>query len=325
MLYNHVDDYYTWGRRYMQDKHKTKEHPLNELTELRKQVTDLERSQVEHMRVADALRKSEKRFRTLIEKSPEVTSFTDINHKRIYVSPNITAILGYSVEEFLTLDRSNCYHPEDFVMTEQERYWAYQHPGQLTSFVSRMRHKNGSWRWVEVSLRNLRKEPSVRAMVVNFRDIAKLKEAEIELEMKSRSLEEVNIALRVLLEQRARDQNETEDRIIRNVTNLVQPYIDLLKEKRLDEQQRTYLNVIETNLKNIVSPFAKKLISIYENFTPLEIRVADFIRDGKSAKEIAKAFGVSENAINLHRQHIRNKLGLNKRKINLRTYLLSLQ
>jgi DNA-binding NarL/FixJ family response regulator len=145
-----------------------------------------------------------------------------------------------------------------------------------------------------------------------------------ELRMKSLSLEEVNTALKVLLEQREKDKNELEDKILFNVRKLILPYCSSLKQRQLDDEQRTYLDVLETNLKNIISPFAKRLTSIHENFTPLEIKVADFIRDGKTVKEIAAAFGVSESAINLHRQHIRNKLGLNNQKINLRTYLLSL-
>ena len=92
----------------------------------------------------------------------------------------------------------------------------------------------------------------------------------------------------------------------------------------MDDEQRTYLDVLETNLKNIISPFAKKLTSIHENFTPQEIRVADLIRDGKTVKEIALTFSVSETTINAHRQHIRNKLGLSNQKISLKTYLLSL-
>jgi DNA-binding NarL/FixJ family response regulator len=149
-------------------------------------------------------------------------------------------------------------------------------------------------------------------------------EAERNLNMKSRSLEEVNTALRVLLEQREQDKNELEDKILFNVRKLILPYIDSLKQRQLDDDQRTYLDVLETNLKNIISPFAKKLTSIHDNFTPQEIKVADLIRDGKTVKEIASAFGVSESAINVHRQHIRNKLGLNNQKINLRSYLLSL-
>lgn len=150
------------------------------------------------------------------------------------------------------------------------------------------------------------------------------REAERELSMKSRSVEEVNTALKVLLEQREKDKDELEDKILFNVRKLILPYVDSLKKRQLDDEQRTYLNVLETNLKNIISPFAKKLTTIFENFTPQEIKVADFIRDGKTVKEIAVALGVSDNAINVHRQHIRNKLGLNNQKISLRTYLLSL-
>lgn len=164
-----------------------------------------------------------------------------------------------------------------------------------------------------------------------FRDITEqkqilnaLEQRERELMVKSKTLEEVNIALKVLLEQREKDKNEEEDKILFNVRKLILPYIDSLRQRRLDNEQATYLDIIETNLKNIISPFAKKLSSIQESFTPLEIRVADFIREGKTAKEIARTFGVSESAINLHRQHIRNKLGLNNKKINLRTYLLTL-
>ncbi len=164
-----------------------------------------------------------------------------------------------------------------------------------------------------------------------FRDVTEQKKTlealelrERELIVKSKTLEEVNIALKVLLEQREKDKNEQEDKILFNVRKLILPYIDSLRQRRLDDEQRVYLDILETNLKNIISPFAKKLTSIQDNFTPLEIRVADFIRDGKTAKEIANTFGVSESAINLHRQHIRNKLGLNNKKINLTTYLLSL-
>ena len=157
-----------------------------------------------------------------------------------------------------------------------------------------------------------------------IQDITNRKETERELERKSLSLEEVNTALRVLLQQRERDKNEVEDHILRNVKDLVLPYIDTLKQRRLDEQQAAYLGVLETNLKNIVSPFMQKLTSVYGSFTPAEIKVANFIRDGKTVKEIAQIIGVSESSVNTHRQHVRNKLGLANQKTNLRTYLMSL-
>ncbi len=156
------------------------------------------------------------------------------------------------------------------------------------------------------------------------RDITEQKRGEEELRIKTLNLEEVNAALRILLKQREQDKDEMEDKIISNVKKLVLPYLERLKEKRLDHEQKTYVDILETNLKNIISPFVQKMVYVYSQFTPTEIMVANLIRDGRTIKEIARISGVSENAINHHRQNIRDKLGLNKRKINLKSYLMSL-
>ena len=88
--------------------------------------------------------------------------------------------------------------------------------------------------------------------------------------------------------------------------------------------KRQFLEILESNLNDIVSPFLKKLSSQYLNLTPTEIQVANLIREGKSTKEIAEVLTISERAIEFHRNNIRDKLGLKKEKANLRSYLLSL-
>lgn len=113
------------------------------------------------------------------------------------------------------------------------------------------------------------------------RDITEAKKAEEELKVKSVNLEEVNAALRVLLKQRELDQNEMEERICSNVKKLVLPYLEKLRAKKMNDEQKNYLDILETNLNNIVSPFLKKMTSVYSNFTPTEILVADLIKDGK--------------------------------------------
>jgi PAS domain S-box-containing protein len=165
---------------------------------------------------------------------------------------------------------------------------------------------------------------TIRGVGGFLRDITERKNAEEELRVKSLNLEEVNAALRVLLKQRDNDKGEMEDKILNNVKKLVLPYVERLKEKRLDQEQKTYLDILETNLRNIISPFVQKMAYVYSHFTPTEILVANLIRDGKSIKEIARICGVSENAVNHHRQNIRDKLGLNRQKINLKSYLMSL-
>jgi two-component system cell cycle sensor histidine kinase/response regulator CckA len=129
-------------------------------------------------RAEEELKKSEERFRTLVEKSSEVIILYDKGRKRTYVSPTITKVLGYTVEEFLPMDRNGYIDPDKINEVEAARSYILAKPGETATFVSRFRHKDGSWRWIESSLRNLLDEPSVHSVVVNFHDITDRKMAE---------------------------------------------------------------------------------------------------------------------------------------------------
>jgi DNA-binding CsgD family transcriptional regulator/GAF domain-containing protein len=153
----------------------------------------------------------------------------------------------------------------------------------------------------------------------------KLKERGAELEIKSRDLEELNTALRVLLRQRDEDRTTLEDNFLSNIKHLVQPYLERVRNSGLDEQQQSYMNILESNINEIISPLACKLNSRHLNLSALEIQVANLIMDGKRTKEIASLLNLSAKTIEVHRKNIRKKLGLTNRKTNLRTHLLSLQ
>ena len=81
----------------------------------------------------------------------------------------------------------------------------------------------------------------------------------------------------------------------------------------------------EANLKNIVSPFLKKLGLRCANLTVQETRVADLVKNGKTTKEISQLLQVTPAAVNFHRNNIRKKLGLSNQKANLAVYLASLE
>ena len=67
-----------------------------------------------------------------------------------------------------------------------------------------------------------------------------------------------------------------------------------------------------------------KLSTALHNLTFSEIEVANFIREGKTSKEIAELLKISKDTVDTHRQNIRKKLGMNGKKQNLQSYLLSL-
>ena len=151
-----------------------------------------------------------------------------------------------------------------------------------------------------------------------------LKKRENELEAQSHHLAEVNTALRVLLKQREDDKKELGEMVLRNVRELVSPYLRQLTDGRLDPRQRTLARIIETNLDNIVSPFSDRLASGSVQLTPVEIRVASLIKEGKTNKEIAQILFIAKNTVLFHRHNIRSKLNLKNKKINLRSHLLSI-
>lgn len=92
----------------------------------------------------------------------------------------------------------------------------------------------------------------------------------------------------------------------------------------MDNNDMTYVNLIESSLNEILSPFSRKLSAKFSQLTPKEIQVANLIKDGKSSKEIAKLLNVSSGAIDVDRYRIRTKLGLKHKKANLQSYLTSL-
>lgn len=170
----------------------------------------------------------------------------------------------------------------------------------------------------------------VTQLAVYGRDITRqkqaengLKQREATLKIRTKELEEVNSALKVLLKQRGADKTEIEEKVLFNVKELVLPYAQELKKTRLDAKQKAYLNVLQSNLNNIISPFTYRLSSQYSGLTPTEIRVASLVKEGHTAKEIAEMLTVSVRTIEFHKKGIRRKLGLRNRKVNLRAHLLS--
>ena len=146
-----------------------------------------------------------------------------------------------------------------------------------------------------------------------------------ELKDKAKNLQEVNTALKVLLKRRDADKKELEEKVLLNVREMIEPYLNKLKKTKLDEMQKTYLGIIESNLNDIISPFVCGVSINLLNFTPTELQVAKLVKQGKITKEIASILNLSAKTIEFHRDNIRKKLDINNKKINLRTYLLSLE
>jgi len=139
------------------------------------------------------------------------------------------------------------------------------------------------------------------------------------------NLEEANTALEVLLRKREKDKTHLEENMLFNVKELVIPYLEKLSTGPLEERQEVLLNIAKSNLNEVISPFVRGLSSRYLRLTPTEIQMANLIKQGRTTKEIAEMLCLAPSTIDFHRDNIRNKLGIKKKKVNLKTYLSSLQ
>jgi PAS domain S-box-containing protein len=267
----------------------------------------------------EALRESEERYKTFIDSTSDMVFLKDDRFRNIIVNKSLLKFSGKAEEEiigktdleFMPAAGANFARLTDIKASKSS---------SIVISEQAIGDRIYETRKFPVSLKG-----NVTGVGGFIRDITEQKRSEEDLRIKSLNLEEVNAALRVLLRQIERDKGELEERILFNVKKLVFPYVDILKRRKMDEEQKMYLHVIESNLKNIVSPFVQKMMYAFSGFTPTEILVANFVKEGRTVKEISAILGVSENAVNRHRQHVRNKLGLNKRKINLKVYLMSLK
>lgn len=241
-------------------------------------------------------------------------------------------ILGYSVDdlidhsaEIIHVDRK---HHLDFERRIDESFSR----NETAFFEFKVKRKDGEVIPTEHTV-SLLKDGSgdpvgivsmIKDITVRKKEEKKLQKAEKNLRIQARELMESNAALKVLLKQREHDQKEFENNILSNVKHLIMPYIEKMKRNREMSKEFDYLTRIEANLKEIMSPFSKRMSFQYMDFTPKEILVADLIKDGKQDKDIAEVLNISLDTVKFHRKNIRKKLGIYGKKANLRTQLLSL-
>ena len=280
------------------------------------------------------MRESEAKYRLLVQNLPCFIYKGYKDWSVEFIDGKIKALTGHSMEEFNSRRKkwSDVVAEEDMADVRKAFIMALKSDGSYVREY-RIKTKGDEYRWIQE-----------RAMIVCdergdidyvsgvFFDTTEqkraeeaLRKSETELQLKSSHLEEVNAALRVLLKRREEDKLEVEGSFLTNVKELIVPYVEKLKRSQLDPHQITLVKILDTHLKEMVSPFIKQFTSRFLNLTPTELRVASLIKDGRRNKDIAQVLSVSVNTIRSHRYNLRCKLGLKNKKVNLRSHLLSLQ
>ncbi len=149
-----------------------------------------------------------------------------------------------------------------------------------------------------------------------------LQETNRQLMLEHQALQESNTALRIVLARIEQEKQEIYRDIKTNVEKILMPILHALA-LRLPPAQMKYVEMLQTNLEEITSPFISQLSLSYHSMTPTEITICNMIRNGMRTKEIAETRGVSGATINRHREKIRRKLKITNQSVNLATFLQS--
>ncbi|MBV9180832.1 MAG: diguanylate cyclase, partial [Acidobacteria bacterium] len=121
-------------------------------------------------------------FRLITENAADMIAVVDRSGKRIYNSPAYERVLGYSTDELLSSTSINQVHPADRERVLQAADKA-RTTGRGQRLEYRMRHKDGSWRFLESTASPVKnKRGEIEKLVVVNRDISERKRAEEKLE-----------------------------------------------------------------------------------------------------------------------------------------------
>jgi PAS domain S-box-containing protein len=149
----------------------------------------------ERKRMLEELRRSEARFRALIENGSDLISILDTEGRFVYESPSSVRILGFEPQELIGRSALEFAHPDDLPgLQEVLNQIAQSSAGQPIPAEGRFRHKDGSWRYLETISHNWLDDPAINGIVVNARDVTERRVTE-------QALQRAEVSYRQLFEE----------------------------------------------------------------------------------------------------------------------------
>ncbi len=142
----------------------------------------------------------------------------------------------------------------------------------------------------------------------------------LKLMVESQSLQESNIAMKEVLASIESSKKENLLRIQSNIDKIMMPLVKKL-QAGANDTQISYLNLLDTNLRDMTSPFIGKLEIQFASLSPREVEICKMLMNGMTSKEIATALNTSVGTVFNQRKTIRKKLGISSDNINLVSFL----
>ena len=282
-----------------------------------------------YIKAQEKLQTTENLFRRTFNQAPIGAAMVSLDFKFLRVNQELCRIVGYSAEELLEIGFPDITHPDDLGKNIQYAKDLVQGLIDQYQMDKRYIRKNGDPIWIKLSVRLIRDTSGAPLfylpMIEDINDRKKQEEEiqrkQSELQAHASKLEEMNTALNVLIEHRYVEKQKREDEIIAGFKKLIFPYFDISIKNKSREEISLIFDILNRNIKEVLFKGNESTELMFKTFTPLEVQVADLIKQNKSTKEIANILHTSVRAIYFHRENIRKKLNLTRNKTNLKTFL----
>jgi diguanylate cyclase (GGDEF)-like protein/PAS domain S-box-containing protein len=125
---------------------------------------------VEKEAAASLTESRERRFRALVQSSSDLVFVVDAQRAVTHASPSCTEVLGYEPARMLGSESSVLVHPDEIAELRDTIGRAKEQSGATAQFSFRVRHRDGTWRWLEGIATNLLDDPAVQGVVINAHD-----------------------------------------------------------------------------------------------------------------------------------------------------------
>jgi len=314
------------------DRHR---HHLEEMLdqragELKEINLQLEREVVERKQAEETLLESERQLHQALCLAGVGSWQVDFSTGTFRMSPTLMDIYGLD-EDCITIEEGfQRVHPDDRVRARQALEQTLK--GESVALEYRVCQPSGEVLNVfspdAYLVRDSDGKPS--KLIGITQDITERKQVEREatiagqiMEAKHAALTEKNVTLKNIIQQVDAEKNKIKTEIRANVEHLVMPTLRLLRRKA-DAPMVEYVDLLDSSLKDVTSPFVNRLESNFARLSPGEIEICDLIRKGLSSKEIAEIRDVSIQTISMQRKRIRKKLDIANKGVSLPALLKSL-
>lgn len=291
-------------------------------------IVSVARDITPRMKMQECLQQSEARFRAVFDSAQDCIFIKDRTLRYIAVNPYMTDLLGLSAKEIMGRYDSDLFGIENGAVLRRIDLKVIAGEISREENTLSIRGQTMTFHVVRVPMRD--GSGNITGLCGIARNITERKRFEQELRAKEQQLElqagnlaEINTALKVLLDHRDRERRKMQEDLVKRARMLIYPYLDKLGREDLGDRAGVYLEIIRSNLDELLSQFVQGTPSLYLQLTPMEATVADLVKQGKTTKEIACLLNVSVHAVSFHRANLRRKLGIHHRREGLRTHLLN--